>query len=544
MIKTKFISPLEKVFREKEPQLTQFERRAYAGEQYCFQFCITTTVSGTLYLDIHSSIADKIKVYEVKYVPASMADYINPDDYRIFTERTSGYYPDLLEPAPKALRVVDGYWLTLFITVDGALPTGEYSIRFVTGDYYVRDVLSDDTFIFSVSDCALQSCDIPVSLWNYYDCIALAHGKKLFSKSYMRILKNYFSNAVAHGINTVFLPLFSHPQKDVEGSTPPVTQLVDASLENGEYTFDFSRLESFIRMAKKCGFSYFETSHVASQQGARHCPKIVGKIDGRDGVLFDCHTPCSDPNYIAFLRKLFRELETLFEKLGIMEKCYFHISDEPLVSTLDNYRTIGEAVRQILPKAKLIDAVNDVRFAEMKILDYPVVGTNHADEFLDKQIPIWLYYCCDQSSDYLSNRFFNFPSLRTRVIGVQLYLTAAKGFLHWAYNYWLDVLTRKYVNPRFQSDGGGVYPAGDCFIVYPGEEGPYSSLREKAFAAGIRDYRALKTLEGIRGRAFVLSLLKKYGFQGLRQYPKDENVFTVFWNEIQKLLEEDKRERQ
>ena len=98
--------------------------------------------------------------------------------------------------------------------------------------------------------------------------------------------------------------------------------------------------------------------------------------------------------------------------------------------------------------------------------------------------------------------------------------------------------TKKYVDPRYQTDGGGVYPAGDCFIVYPGEDGPCSSLREKAFAAGICDYRALKTLEKSHGRKFVLALMAKYGFQGLRQYPKSEVVFTEFWVEVQKFIEE------
>lgn len=538
MVITKFISPLEKVFRTTEPKITQFERRAYKGERFCFQFCVTSTVTGSLYLDIQSDIADFVEVREVKYVPALMADYVDPDDYRIFTERTSTYYPDLLAPAPKLLTVVSGYWLALFITIKPGLPAGEYTLRLKTGDYYCRDVLSDDTFTFSVSESALEPCDIPVTCWNYYDCIAQAHRKKLFSESYYRLLKKYFENAIAHGINTVFVPLFSHPQRDKEGVTPPVVQLVDVEEKDGEYVFDFTRLERFIKLAKRCGFTYFETSHVASQQGARHCPKIVGKSNGKDCVLFDCNVPCSSEKYVGFLRALFTGLQTLFERLGIMDGCYFHISDEPLVSTLENYRAIGAAMREILPKARLIDAVNDLKFAEMQLLDFPVVGTNHAKAFLDKNIPVWLYYCCDQSGDYLSNRFFNFPLLRTRVIGLQLYLTGAKGFLHWSYNYWQNVATKELIDPTLVSDGGGYYPAGDCYLIYPDKDGVQTSIREEAFAAGIRDYRALKTLEKARGRAFVLALLEEYGFEGLHTYTHSEAVFTDFWNKVQGMIED------
>lgn len=537
MVITKFISPLEKVFRETEPKITCFEKRAYKNQEYCFQFCLTSTVTGNLYLKIDSDIDDFVEVKIVKYVPSLMADYVNPDDYRIFTERTSTYYPDLLEPVPLSIPVVLGYWTTLFITVKAGVSAGEHNIRFITGDYYCRDVLSDDTFTFSVSDKELVECDMPVTCWTYYDCISQAYRKKLFSESYYRILKNYFLNAVANGINTVFVPLFSHPQRDKEGATPPVVQLVDAEKKDGEYFFDFTRLVRFLSLAKKCGFTYFEMSHVASQQGARHCPKIVGRVNGREGVLFDCNTPCFDPEYIKFLKGLLTGVQDVFERLGIMDKCYFHISDEPLVNSFENYHTIGAVIREILPKAKLIDAVNDIRFAEMNILDYPVVGTNHADEFFEKKLPIWLYYCCDQSGDYLSNRFFNFPLLRTRVIGLQLYLTGAKGFLHWAYNYWQDVGTKEYIDPKLVSDGGGYYPSGDCYLVYPGKNGPNTSLREKAFAAGIRDYRVLKTLETKKGREYVLNLLAKYGFKGLRTYTHDEKVFTGFWEYVQELIE-------
>lgn len=537
MVIVKFISPLEKVFRDKEPQITVFEKKAYKNQEYCFQFCITSTVTGNLYLKVESEIANFIDVREVKYVPALMADYVNPDDYRIFTERTSTYYPDLLEPLPFSINVISGYWTTLFVTVKSGVPSGKHAIRFITGDYYYRDILSDDTLEFSVSEQELVPCDIPISCWNYYDSIALAHRRKLFSESYYKILKNYFINAVSNGINTVFVPLFSHPQKDKEGITPPIVQLVDVSEDNGVYSFDFKRLEKFLRLALKCGFTYFETSHVASQQGAKHCPKILGKVEGKEQVLFDCNTPCSSKKYIDFLRALFIQLQQLFERLGIMDKCYFHVSDEPLISTIDNYRVIGNAVREILPKAKIIDAVNNISFAEMKILDYPVVGTNHADEFFEKGLPIWVYYCCDQSGDYLSNRFFNFPLLRTRVIGLQWYLTGTKGFLHWAYNYWLDIRTQEYMNPKLVSDGGGYYPAGDCFLVYPGDNAPNTSLREKAFAAGVRDYRTLKTLESKKGREFVIDLLAKYGFKGWCTYTHDERSFTEFWEYVQRLIE-------
>lgn len=530
MLKVKFISPMEKVFRDAEPRQTEFCTRAYAGEPLCFQVCVTTTVTGRLYVETDSDTAEFLEIEEVKYVPSLVADYEDPDDYRIFTERTSTYYPDLLQPAGRSLKVVRGYWSTLFVTVRAGAPAGEHYIKFKMGDYDYRDVLAEETFCFSVSEASLAPCDIPVSCWIYYDSIAKAHGKKLFSAGYYKILKNYFRHATENGINTVFVPLFSHPQKDVRGKAPEIVQLLIVREENGAFGYDFSRLEKFLDTAIGCGYKYFEFSHVASQQGAEHCPKIMGEKNGEMGALFDCGVPATDERYWRFLSGAFSGVYRILQKKGIAERAFFHISDEPQKVSAEKYMKIGKYMREILPYANLIDAVSDECFANADFLTYPVAATNRTKPFEKRDF--WVYYCCDQSGEYLSNRFFNFPLLRTRVIGVQLYLNGTKGFLHWAYNYWLNLSTLEYIDPMLSSDGGGIMPSGDCYLIYPDKAAgdAFSSLREKAFAEGLRDYRALKTIEKAKGRAYVLELLRRFGFAGFTQYPHDEKMFLKFTN--------------
>lgn len=538
MITTRFISSLEKIFQDIEPKNEVFDRNVYLGEPFSFQFCLKSDTIGNLYFDIESDAKDYIQIHKISYVPALLADYVEKDDYRIFTERSSTYYPDILDPRPQYIRVVPGYWVSLWVTVKAGLPAGQYKIRFRTGDYYVRDLLSDDTFTFSVSGIRLLPCDIPVTCWIYYDCIAAAHRVQLFSHRFFKILKNYLKNCVSHGINTVFVPLVSHPRRDENSYKPKTVQLLEVEKKNGKYLFDFSKLEVFIDIAIKCGIKYFEFSHFASQQGVKYTPKIIGKENGEEKVLFHYDTPCSSREYIGFLKEMLQGLRGFLERKGIMTNCFFHVSDEPFLAHLDAYQNIGNLVRKEIPDGKIIDAVNNYEFGKLGILDYPVVGTNNAKNFLTDNMDIWVYYCCDQSGNYLSNRFFNFPLLRTRVIGVQLYLNHIKGFLHWAYNDWHDMTSGEIINPRYVADGGGVYPAGDCFLVYPGQDGPVDSIREEVFADGLRDYRALKTLEKYRGREFVVKLLEKYGFSDFTIYPHDEKVFMRFVGELHELIRE------
>ena len=538
MIVTKFVSPLEKVFREQEPCDTLIDRVAYLNESLCFQLCLTTTQTGRLYLKIESAIKEFVEVHEVKYVPALMADYVEKDDYRIFQERTSTYYPDLLEPLGQCIFVTEGYWTTLWVTIKPGLLPGKYSVRFITGDYEYRDVLSDDIFEFSVCDITLERCNIPVSCWMYYDCIAQAHRAPLFSEKFYAVLDNYFINAVKNGINTVFVPLFA---QRIPKNNARDTQLIAVRKSGKRYSFDFTGLDNFIAHAIKCGFSYFEFSHIASVKNGKYCPRVLASDEKGTCLLFSEKDSASDLEYHRFLRELFPQLFNYLARKNISEKCYFHIFDEPGPNTAETYERLGKIIRDVLPYGKLIDTVNNLCFSEMNILDYPVVGTNNAPPFIGNNINIWVYYCCDQSGQYLSNRFFNFTLLRTRVIGLQLYLNDIKGFLHWAYNDWHDMRTYRVIDPKFVSDGGGILPAGDAFLVYPGNKRPDESIRLKAFADGIRDYRALKTLERKKGREFVLNVLKEFGFAGFSEYTHDENVFTNFWIHIRKLLNDNEK---
>lgn len=86
-----------------------------------------------------------------------------------------------------------------------------------------------------------------------------------------------------------------------------------------------------------------------------------------------------------------------------------------------------------------------------------------------------------QCIDYLANQFLNMPSARNRILGCQLWLNEAKGFLHWGFNFYNDGLSHRSIDPFRETDAGGHFPAGDSFVVYPGEDGALDSLRLEVF---------------------------------------------------------------
>ena len=543
--KAKFVSPLEKVFYFREPKDSLFETKAYWNETLSFQFCFQAEKTALVYIEMETNAGEYVQLRYPKAIPALVPDFYcdyreeRRDGYRYFTENAATYYPDKLEEIPHEFTVRKNWWFSIWITVNRGIPVGEYSVKIKVKLKTQEIILVEKKQSFSILSVPLEKSDIPVSCWMYYDCLADAHRLPLFGEEYFEVLNNYFTFCTQHDINTVFVPLFSHPKKEKGGIDPTITQLlaIEKITESVcEYRFDFTLLDRFLTLAIKTGMRFFEFSHIASQQGAHHCPKIMGIVNGREEILFDCNTQCLSKEYLDFLMTLYRELVVYLKSKGIYEKCYFHISDEPPLGYIENYMSLAKYVRKLLPDANIIDALHEPDFAKEKVIT-PVASTQYIDKFIQRGVDVWAYYCCEEDYNNLSNRFFNSPLLRTRVLGVQLYLNETKGFLHWALNYWYDPTSHTLVDTDYVADGNGVLPAGDCFIVYPGKNRPISSIRQEAFSDGIRDYRTLKTLEKYCGKPFVMNLLKNAGFSGFDEYTHSETDFIIFLEKIQLLLQ-------
>ena len=168
-------------------------------------------------------------------------------------------------------------------------------------------------------------------------------------------------------------------------------------------------------------------------------------------------------------------------------------------------------------------------------------ATDHIEPFLEKRPPVlWSYYCCSQSVE-VPNRFISMPSWRNRIYGILLYWLKIDGFLHWGFNFYNSILSRKKINPYESVDADDGFPAGDPFLVYPGEGGiPEESIRIMVQDEAIRDYRALYALEERLGREKVMELIREEAGMELsfRQYPKGEDFILGLRRKVDELLAE------
>ena len=524
-----FFIPLdEKIVNGRAPTRRIDEARCYKNERFSFQLAYKNEMEELFpsdpVVEILSPIRDCLTVRPVEEVMVTLPFRKSHDDFYALYE--PGIVGDLLleEGTPISFRY--GVYRSILLTYEGNGEPGDYPVEAILrfGD---GRVAAKASFLLRVSPLSLPPLSLHVSNWMHYDALASYYKVPMFSPAFMDLFHAFLDEAIVHGVDSLLVPLFTPPLDTYVGGERLTAQLVDVKVEKDGHSFSFDRLLTFMKDAKARGIRLFEMSHLFTQWGAEHAPKVLDEEDHR---LFDWDTDSLDPRYLSFLSSMLSSLTLALEEDGFgKEEVYFHFSDEPNAAHKDRYEALRKALLPSLRGYKTIDALSDPAFSSL--VDLPVVAMGSVPAFQETaDRPIFAYHCCAEEDRHLPNRFLSMPLTRFRALGATLYATGVKGYLHWGYNFYGSGFSKRMVDPYRVNDAEGNFPSGDSFIVYPGPNGkPRSSLRLETLSLALSDYRALCLLEYRIGRAAVLSFLSSFGFGGdFSSYPREEGAFDAF----------------
>ncbi len=507
----KAASSLEKIFADEEYSGADYDRASVLrGEVFSMQLALWCDTYADVDIEVSSSL-ENITLREVGLAPCEFpaSDPLSNNVLRT----TCGLYPDPLLPGSGRIRLIKNQWRSMWVTVavDRNEAPGTTLLRFKASAACTRNsdtVEAQTSFILDIHSAVLPEQKLIHTQWFHADCLYVNDGCPCWSERHWELLKAYFKNFTAHGINMLLTPLWTPPLDTAVGKERPTVQLLDITKVQDTYTFDFTRLGRWIDLALECGVKYFEFAHPFTQWGAKHCPKIMVNEDGAEKMLFGWHTDSLGEEYKNFLRQLFPQLTAFLSGKGLDGKCCFHISDEPSMDHIERYKACSELILPLIEGYNVIDALSDIEFYRQGLVRTPVPGNNHLEEFIaDGVSPLWTYYCCGQTCA-VPNRFFNFPSCRNRVMGVLMYLFDIAGFLQWGYNFWYSRHSeRTDIDVYRVTDADRSFPSGDAFMVYPGENGPVDSLRHEVFFEALQDLRALRLHEELAGREKTVELI-------------------------------------
>lgn len=510
-MQTRLISSMEKVFPEKELKAEEYRcGEAFGGERLNFQLAYYWEGTPAW---ARAEVVSPLKGVTVRSVELEPAEYVCPvvhDDNYLRTQ--PGLFPDILKPVEGELRLIPGQWRALWISIDTKEEEpGEYPVTVRL--HADGQCAGEETFRFRLLPQKLPSQKLLFTQWMHTDCIYQQYHAEIFSERWWELVEAYVRFAAEHGINMLLTPLFTPPLDTLPGTERPTVQLVDVKKTENGWSFGYERLRRWIEMCRSCGIRYLEASHLFTQWGAAHAPKIMAEVNGRTERIFGWETDSDGAEYRAFLAAFLPDLTAFFREEGLEGKVYFHVSDEPSKEHLERYGRLSALIHELTEGFPKMDALSDYAFYEKGLVDVPVCATNHIAPFLEHHTPhLWAYYCCSQARG-VSNRFLAMPGARNRCIGLQLYEGQIEGFLHWGHNFWMTQYAVRVIDPYRVSDAGGAFPAGDSFSVYPGENGPVASVGLELFLEALQDLRALELAESLAGREKVRELYADAAFR-------------------------------
>ena len=520
MIQTKIISSLEKVFIDRNiqtyPQLKRLS--ALRGERINFQIATTYVTKGSpaAYIapkfmpKLSGELAKYADLRQIMYVPVAFTHHmLGFDDNYLKTE--PGLYPDVLRPLYYGGTItfakdgLNSVWVEINIPKDMAAGVYDFTIEVDGGEFGQ----TSSTLTVEVIDAVLPDEDIYFTQWFHSDCLANYYNVDIWSDRHFEIVENFIRTARRNGINMILTPVFTPPLDTAVGGERRTTQLVGVEVKGGKYSFDFTLLDRWIAMLDRCGVEYIEISHLFTQWGAKHAPKIMATVDGEYKKIFGWETDALGDEYAAFVRTFLTELLAHLKKNGNDKRCFFHVSDEPGLDHLENYKRAKEIVSDLLKDYTIMDALSRYDFYQTGVLDHPIPSNNHIKPFLEANIPgLWTYYCVSQPIE-VSNRFHAMPAWRNRSIGMQMYKYNIAGFLQWGYNFYNNQFSGDPINPFYEQSADYAFQGGDAFSVYPAMDGTaLESPRLVVFYEALQDIKAMKLAEKLTSHDTVVKAIE------------------------------------
>jgi hypothetical protein len=532
------LSSLSKVFPDDVKLDAPFTKAsALLGEVFSFQIAYRSSERlRSAQVTTQSKLNSHMVMRSVDLVPCELP-YLKWDSGMI--KRHPGLYPDPLHPLLKnKLEVAPDQWRTLWVTLKIPLTTKPkyYSLYFSFSQDQKQ--IAECSFQLQILKAKTEAPNLIQTQWFHSDSLAHAYGIEVFSQAWWEKVSQFIENASAHHINMILTPLFTPPLDTQIGGERLTVQLVGVKKRGPIYQFDFSKLKKWIKILNQHDIQWIEFSHLFSQWGAKFAPKIFVQENGKMNKAFGWHTPATAKPYRDFLNQFLPALIRFIRKEKIQDRVYFHISDEPYLSTLKSYQSAVRLVENHLKDFKIIDALSDISFYKQGLVKNPIPANNHIEPFVQAKVKnLWTYYCVSQH-EKVPNRFFNMPAARNRIMGVLLYKYQCVGFLHWGFNFWYSQYSLSPLNPYLNTSAGLGFPSGDAFLVYPGQDGPVDSTRHEVHREGLQDLAALQKLESHLGRektvAWLETGLKKK--LTMTEYPKDLKWILHFRERLNLLL--------
>ena len=264
-------------------------------------------------------------------------------------------------------------------------------------------------------------------------------------------------------------------------------------VEENRWTFDFSGLVRSMQIAEAAGMRSFNLPSVGWRQ-SWHASTILLR-----GTI-----PAMSYRGYCYLMQYLPALKKVLVEHNWLERCVMGVADEPNAANATEFRALCGLIHRIVPEIRLCDAMSygDLHGALDIWVPLNAEYDKHRAEIETLRrdgAEIWHYVCCGPREYGYINRFMDYPLLSTRYLHWGNYRYHLTGYLHWAANCYQPGQDPFLQNcpEHHNTDAVCFLPAGDTHVLYPGEDGPWLSMRLEAERAGAEEYELLRALAAV-----------------------------------------------
>ena len=486
------VDPLVKVFQDATPATGQTALAEVArGEHASLQVVLRSEAA---LKDLKAHVSDfrmeggggalkPIAPRFVGYVPVDRPTQLpSKDQLRL----PPADYPDPLLEAPSievAAAQAQPIWITVAVPLD-AEPGLYQSTLEIEASADGETLRAQHPLSIKVYPAQVGRARLWVTDWFAINSRHLEINPDPESEEYYALMRRYARNLADHRHNVALISPLSLAQYRLD--------------EDGALQIDFSRFDKWVNIFIEEGvIGLIEGGHIGGRKGP-WLSQFAVRIQTvqEDGSVVASSVDPDSGEADAFYSVYFPALVNHLRERGWLDQYVQHLADEPITTNIRTYRAIAELLKKYAPELRIIEATHAKDLTGSMDVWVPQLNFLHKDfdHYQERQAAgdeVWFYTCVFPQGEY-ANRFIEQPLMKTRLLHWINYRYGITGYLHWGYNKWAD--ESPYTHTTRPHPGPPYLPAGDPWIVYPGIDGPFDSIRFEAMRDGIADHEMLSLL--------------------------------------------------
>jgi hypothetical protein len=384
--------------------------------------------------------------------------------------------PDRLEDFERfdlPARSVRPVWLSLDIPADAA--PGVYHGRVQVHSQKQRVTLRLTVTVQQPVLPPPHEWAFRLDLWQNPWVIAAHHGLRPWSDEHKALLKEHLMLYAQAGGKYVTTYAMHSPWQD-NSYTLEGAMIEWIRAKDGAWRFDYRIFDTYVALAAEAGVDRAITLYTPIPWGHR-----FRYLDERTGNYVYATWPPDSAEFRKVWHRFLDSLQQHLEAKGWLQRTYLGINENPLEHTLAAIKVIKEHS----PQWKITYAGDWHPELDRLVDDYSSAygkepGVREIEARTTAGFTSTYYVACFPPKP---NTFIFSPPVEARWLGWYSAARGYDGFLRWAYDAWPADPMRDARHT--------LWPAGDCFLVYPGGE---SSIRFEKLREGIVDYEKIRLL--------------------------------------------------